>query len=195
LVLGAVLVGLGAAGLAGSGPLGVTAAIQPSPAGASPSAPTSTSPTPTRATSTLASQAPPVSVTPTSQPSAPAATPDRLAAVTALYARLVPAIRANDVETLIALLHPATIERYGESGCRAYFAALRDPTFAIVVRSVATPAPWTWDRDGRSTTIPDAWAVQADLTSNGTTEAQEVHVAPVGDEVRWFTDCGTPVGS
>jgi hypothetical protein len=116
-----------------------------------------------------------------------------VADVNALYAKLIPAIRGPDVPTLMALLHPATIERYGEAACRTYLGSLRDPTFNVVIRSVAAPAPWTWERDGRSTVIPDAWAVQADLTTNGTTSTQEIHVAPVAGELRWFTDCGTPL--
>jgi hypothetical protein len=127
-------------------------------------------------------------------PAASSSSPDRVAAVNALYARLIPAIRGKDVATLLALLHPATIERYGEAACRTYFGGLDDPTFNAVIRSVAPPAPWTWERDGRSTVIPDALAVQADLTANGTTSAQEIHVAPVSGELRWFTDCGTPIG-
>jgi hypothetical protein len=124
---------------------------------------------------------------------AASSSPDRLAAVNALYARLIPAVRGPDVETLFSLLHPATIARYGEAGCRAYFANLRDPTFNVVVRSVAPPAPWNWERDDRSTLIADAWAIQADLTSGGTTAVMEIHVAPIAGELRWFTDCGTAV--
>ena len=189
IVIGAVLVSLGAAGLAGAGPLAPTSAAGPTAA-----------PTPTSGPTPIPSSSPanPTASTPAPTPTAteaPSPTPDRLALVQALYARLVPAIRGPDVETLLALLHPATIERYGEPACRTYFAGLRDPTFDVVVRSVAPPAPWIWERDGRSTTIADAWAVQADLTANGSASSQEIHVAVVGGEVRWFTDCGTPLGA
>jgi hypothetical protein len=196
-MLGIALVGAGAAGLAGVGPLAMTAAAHPSApvTAASPSAPPAAGSSPSQPASLAV---PTASLVPTAAPTiavTAAPTPDLVAAVGALYARLVPAIRANDVATLTALLHPATIERYGEAACRTYFAALRDPTFNVVVHSVAAPAPWIWDRDGRSTTIPDALAVQADLTANGTTSAQEIHVAPVGGELRWFTDCGTPLSA
>ncbi len=108
---------------------------------------------------------------------------------------LVPAIRSNDVATLRAKLHPATIERYGEAACRTYFTALNDPAFDVVVHDVRPPAAWDYVTDGRTTSIPDAWEVAADLTSQGKTEARALHVALVGGEIRWFTDCGTPLGS
>ena len=196
IVGGLGLISLGVAGLANAGPLAMTATAVPSagamlPAPTPPSggpSPVGPAPTPAASPTAAAEQtlAPP-SV-------APSPTADPLAQVQALYARLVPAVRSADAGTLLALLHPATIERYGETACRATFSSLQDPAFDIVPRSVGSPGPWNWERDGRSTTIPDAWPIQVDLTSQGATSSTEVHVAPVGGELRWFTDCGTPIG-
>jgi hypothetical protein len=196
--IGIVLTALGAAGLAGAGPLAPATAAGPrnSPAPTTGSPPGAVTSAPSLPSSPSGSPAPSLTRVPLTPAPTVAASPtaDRLALVRALYARIVPAIRGPDAATLLALLHPATIERYGEAACRVFFAGLRDPTFDVEVQSVASPAPWAWERDGRTTIIPDAWAVQAQLTANGSTTSQEIHVAPVGGEVRWFTDCGTPLG-
>jgi hypothetical protein len=194
IVIGIVLTALGAAGLAGAGPLAPGAAVGPVTSAGPTPGPTPGPPTAAASTPPSPTGGPTFNLTP-APPTTPSQAPDRLALVRALYARIVPAIRGPDVATLLALLHPVTIERYGEATCRAYFSGLRDPTFDVVVQSVGPPAAWVWERDGRTTTIPDAWAVQAELTANGTTSSQEIHVAPIGGEARWFTDCGTPLGA
>jgi hypothetical protein len=132
---------------------------------------------------------------PTRTPSpTPPPTADPGSLVAEFYAVLVPAIRAADADTLVAILHPATLERYGEAACRTQLGGLDDPAFDVVVRGVRPLAAWDYTTDERTTTISGAWAVDADLTANGTTETRELHVALVDGEVRWFTDCGTPLG-
>jgi hypothetical protein len=195
--LGAILVVIGIV-IAGSafleigGGEGATAAsASPTLAGhsatpataASPTQPTAASPTPTRA--------------PTSSPSpTPEPTTDLVAEASAFYDALRLAIRTAEVEALLALVHPATVERYGEAACRAYFAGLADPTFDVVVHGVTAPLAWDYVTDERKTTIADAWTVDADLTANGTTTRRELHLAPdpADGDLRWFTDCGPPLG-
>ena len=107
---------------------------------------------------------------------------------------LIPAMREADAVTLVAILHPATIERYGLDACLAELGRLPDPTFDVVeVHGVSSPAPWDYTTDGVTTTIPDALAVDASMTAKGSTVATVLRLAIVGHEVRWFTDCGTPL--
>jgi hypothetical protein len=123
----------------------------------------------------------------------PAATPDPFTRVAAFTSVLVPAMRDADAATLVAILHPATLERYGTDACLAELGRLNDPTFDIVVHGVRSPEPWAYRTDGLTTTIADALGVDASVTANGSTAATELHLAIVDGEVRWFTDCGTPL--
>jgi hypothetical protein len=134
-------------------------------------------------------------VTPVPTPTA-APTPDAEARIRAFFATFVPAIRTADVETLLALLHPVSLQRYGEARCRTGFAGLADPAYTVVVKTVHDQAQWEFARDGLTTTIPDAWAIDVDVTTTASgTAAAVVHLAPIDGEIRWFADCGTPLGA
>jgi hypothetical protein len=192
LVAGIALIAIGSIGMLGAGstdggPSGADASATPAAASGS-VAPTAS----IVATPAPAPTATPVPV-PTASPAPPSPTPDAEALIVAFYEGLDPAIRAADADILVPLLHPATIERYGEPACRTYLGGLADPTLDIVVATVAGPAPWDYITDDLTTTIPDAWTIQAAFTSQGATSDRELHVALVGGEVRWFTDCGTPL--
>ena len=102
-------------------------------------------------------------------------------------------MREPDAATLVAILHPATIERYGVDACLAALSRLNDPTFDVLIHAVASPAPWDYTTDGVTTTIPDALDVDASITTQGATTVSSLQVAIVAGEVRWFTDCGTPL--
>jgi hypothetical protein len=43
--------------------------------------------------------------------------------------------------------------------------------------------------------VPDTVTVAVDLTRAGATSATEFHFAFVDGQVRWFSDCGTPLPS
>lgn len=192
LVAGIALIAVGAIGMLGAGSTSTDGAPSEAAASAAPSVAASASVAPTApiATPSSAPTAPPV---PTATPAPPSPTPDPRTLIAAFYEGLDPAIRAADADTLVPLLHPATIERYGEPACRTYLGGLADPTLDIEVASVTGPDPWDYVTDDLTTTIPDTWTVQAAFTSQGTTSDRELHVALVNGEVRWFTDCGTPL--
>ncbi|MEX0788561.1 MAG: hypothetical protein WD040_07165 [Anaerolineales bacterium] len=112
----------------------------------------------------------------------------------AFLAAFVPAIQTRDPVLRFARLNPEVIVRYGPEACQAYFESREpDPTFAIVVTSVEGPGPWDYTTDERTTTIEDAWTVQASVTSVGETADRELHFAQPGAFLTWFTDCGEPV--
>jgi hypothetical protein len=105
-------------------------------------------------------------------------------------AALQRAQREGDAAFLLARLHPAVIERYGEDACRAGVAKPPDPTSTFAVVKVDHTGPWDYTSDGRTTTIADTVFVVANRVAQGQEQAQvEVHVAPVHGEQRWFTDC------
>lgn len=124
-------------------------------------------------------------VPPTATPVPPLGEAD----VRAFVDQLVVAVQTGDLETLVAALHPATLNRYGEAACRAHLATFVDPTFGIEVTEVQAPAAWDYTTDGLTTSIPDAWAVPGTRTQGGVPVALTFHFAPWDGTVRWFTDC------
>jgi hypothetical protein len=114
--------------------------------------------------------------------------------VEAFVPELVVAVQDGDVDFLLASLHPATIDRYGEEACRIRVSFFDNPLFAMEVLEILDPAPWDYVTDDVSTTIPDAWEVRANLSgADVPPEAHVFHFAPAEGEVRWFTDCGSPL--
>lgn len=182
---GLVLVGIGTVGLVlTGGDAGTTARpiASASPAG-------SATPTPSLAP-TATPTAPPTPV-----PS-PSPSPDAETLVAAFFADLVEAIRAGSVGSMADRLHPAVIDRYGEAACDGELAArAADPGFDVAIAAVRAPAPWDYVTDGRTTTIEETLTVDASVTSGGATTVRELHVAIVDGAVRWFTDCGSPLGA
>ena len=122
--------------------------------------------------------------------------PDAGAGVEEFFAAWTAAIRTGDETFLIAALHPLVPERYGAAACQTYLAGLALPAMATEVLAVDdTTETWAWATDGLSTDVPDALGVQLRRTEDGATFVEaEIHLARVGDDLRWFTDCGSPGG-
>jgi len=187
IAVGLVMVGVGAVGALTETVRAPTTAIVPTPGppAASSAGPASTS-----------TSSPELSPTPAPTPEGtPGPTLDRDALVRTFFTDLVTATRDRDASSLFAWLHPATIERYGEAACRAFLANREDATFQVVVTSVGEPETWPYTTDEVATTIVDALTVSALVTNQGNTIDRELHVVVLDDQVRWFTDCGTPLGA
>lgn len=108
-------------------------------------------------------------------------------------AALATAIQEGDADFQVERLHPAVIERYGEDACRADIEMRTDPTRAFADPQVREePEDFDYASDGLSEIIPDTIVVDAQVTADGATNAQEVHLAEVDGEFRYFSDCGTP---
>jgi hypothetical protein len=124
----------------------------------------------------------------TTRPTAP---PETAQAFFATFGR---ALAAGDSASLIARLHPLVVSRYGADQCRAYLTGLSVPRYAVEVLGVRAAEPWDWVLDGRTDRIPSAIPVRIRSTEDGTTFREvEAHVVVVDNQVRWFTDCGTPI--
>lgn len=178
--VGLVVTAVGAFGLVSSGGAG-TATASPTP-----NLPTSApSPSPT--------------VAPSSPPAA-TPTPDPDALVRAFLTNLVLQVKAGTQASLLDALDPAVVARYGADACRTQLGSIpADPDYAIVVNTVSTAAPWDYASDGKTTTIPDALAIDATVTVGGvkgaspSSSTRTLHLHLVDGVVRWFTDCGTPL--
>jgi hypothetical protein len=108
-------------------------------------------------------------------------------------AALATAIQQGDADFQLERLHPVVIERYGEDTCRADIAMRTDPTRAFNDPQVrGEPEDFDYASDGLSQIIPDTVVVDAQVTAEGATAAQAVHLAEVDGEFRYFSDCGTP---
>jgi hypothetical protein len=184
--LGAVLMGVGLVVTA----IGAFGLLSGGSAGTASASPTAGPPTGTPSTTAV-----PPTVIPSSAP-----TPDTEALVRAFAANLAQQINAGTQGNLLDALDAAVIARYGAPTCAAAlgtFAA--DPSYSIVVNAVAAPAPWDYVTDEKTTTIPDALAVDAVVTGGGingatpSTATRTLHFHLVDGAVRWFTDCGTPL--
>ena len=181
LIAGASLLLVGLVGRFGFGGGGETAAPSPSP---SPTTSPSPSPEPTE------SAEPSVSESPSPEPTETIAaeTPEEF------FALFADAIRTDDDAFLLARLHPAVLEMYGQTQCRAAVVSLAaDPSFEVRVRSVEGPESYDYAPDGQSVTVEDAFTLALTFTTTDGTSRQEGHLALVDGQMRWFTDCGDPI--
>jgi hypothetical protein len=104
------------------------------------------------------------------------------------------AIRTNDSTFLYDRLHPAVLDRYGEAACQGYINQFEIPDFDIEILDISGPAMWEYERDELTSTVYNAFTIQANVTSNGEVTESELHLAPgINGLLRWFTDCGDPL--
>jgi hypothetical protein len=102
------------------------------------------------------------------------------------------ALQAGDEVFLFDRLHPAVLDRYGEEQCRAYLETKEIPDLVLEFRDVGGPEPWDWTLDDVTTSFAEAYTVTLYNSQAGGEE--ELHLVVVGGELRWFTDCGDPLG-
>jgi hypothetical protein len=110
--------------------------------------------------------------------------------VVAFLDGLAAAFREGDGAALLDALHPAVIDRYGAEQCRSYTDGLLIDDMGFEVLTVESADGWSYDQDELQTSVEDAVAVTAIREDLG--QESELHLASVGGEWRWFTDCGDP---
>jgi hypothetical protein len=131
-----------------------------------------------------------VAATPTASASAEP-TPD-LATLDAFVSDLAAAIRRGRDAELMAALHPAVIERYGDATCQAHIAAnVSGGSVRWEILEVTGPAPWPYASDGMETLMTETWTVRV-RQPGADPEERDLHFAHVEGTWRWFTDCGEP---
>lgn len=161
---------------------------------ASPPTATASPPPPTTTTAPTPTPSPlPPTVPPTAPPTVPPTAPPTLDPPTAedFAGDLLAAFQTDDDLYLFDRLHPLVFERYGERPCRRYLNGLPpDPNASWTVLSSSGPAPWDWETDDLTTTVPDTWTVTIEIPDEG---QREVHFAPFEGPWRWFVDCGNPL--
>lgn len=111
------------------------------------------------------------------------------------FDRLAAAFVADDANTLVDLLHPAVVARYGEEQCREHLEVLAASNVELELVEVTGVGPVVYATDGQETTIDDGVRVRTRVTRDGEGVEQDATLAFVDDELRWFTDCGAPVTS
>jgi hypothetical protein len=141
---------------------------------------------------TVAPTAPPTQAPPSATPSAAPTTALDPATAEQFALDLSAAIRSGHTDYLLARLHPAVIERYGTRICRSYInGTVAGDDVRWTVSSTTGPAAWSYETDGLTTPIAEAWMVSVNQ-AGATPEARDLHFAPSDGTWRWFTDCGTP---
>ena len=102
---------------------------------------------------------------------------------------------AGDSARMFDMLHPAVLELYGEAACTDYLASIVNPDVSIEVLNAVKIGEWSWERDGRTLSIADALAVQANIHNGDDVSQAELHLAVRPDgTLGWFTDCGEAQG-
>jgi hypothetical protein len=112
--------------------------------------------------------------------------------VDAFVAQLVSSLSSGDPSFAVDRLHPTVLSAF-PTQCPAHLDSVTDPTFDIQVTEVSQPGDYVYappSLGGVQYTVPNVIALQAQVTTNGTTAPQELHVADVDGTYRWFTDCG-----
>jgi hypothetical protein len=102
---------------------------------------------------------------------------------------LAEALRTNDVDVLVARLHPAVLEEYDEATCRDVLEGATDGLDLDLV-AVGASGPWDWPTVDGTVTIDDATTITVARTVGGERVEEDSHVALVDDQWRWFTYCG-----
>jgi hypothetical protein len=193
LVVGLGLIVVGVAGAAGTfGDGGAT----PTPAV------TAAAPTASAVATEPPMSAPLPTAIPTASPAptpSPAPTTDVGALVRAFYVELGAALDEGRAGDMVDALAPAVFDRYGRPACEAQLASQApEPGRAFEILAIGPPSSWDYVTDDVSTTIPDALTIQARVTgpspTGETTVERELHVQVINGVVRWFSDCGTPLG-
>lgn len=101
---------------------------------------------------------------------------------------------ASDNQALYDMLHPAVLERYGETACTEHLEATVGPGVAVELLGAVETGRWDWERDEVVGPIDNAFTIQANLTAGGQTNPTELHLAVRPDgSLGWFTDCGDPL--
>ena len=138
----------------------------------------------------------PTSTTTTTTVATTSTTVRAVEAPEAFFARLAAAFVADDADTLVALLHPAVLARYGEEQCAGHLATLAAAPLELELVAVLGEGPVPYDGDGQAATIPDGIRLRINVVRAGTPTEQDATLARTEDgALHWFTDCGTPVPS
>lgn len=156
-------------------------------------------PGPTATTGSGASPSETPIETPTAEPTeTPTETPtEEPAAETpeAFFAALGDAFATGDATFLFSRVHPFVFERYGRSQCRTSLASLDVPGYEVEVLAVeGGEGSFVYETDDLRRRIRGTTTVRIRFTEDGETFVEtDAHIVLVGDQYRWFTDCGTPV--
>lgn len=119
---------------------------------------------------------------------------DVAASIEAFIQRYNLAFQQGDVDTLFNLLHPAVSQLYGAEACRSYLEYVIETPVQLELIEAAAVGSWTWEIDGRTTEIENAYLVEVNFSVQGQVSVKEIHLSDVGDgNVGWFTDCGEPL--
>jgi hypothetical protein len=142
-----------------------------------------------------AGTAPPtaLSTTTTQDPTlAPGAVADAdVTGITQMLTKLGQAMASGQVEPQLQLLHPSVVAHYDAATCRMALTQT-DTSAKFEVISVAPASDYAYSSNGKTTVVPNTFAVTVNHTQNGQTQQQVIHVAKNSDgSYSWFAKCGS----
>lgn len=103
------------------------------------------------------------------------------------------AMRSANVDLLLERLHPSVQDLYGTSACIAYLESVTNPTFEVEILETSGPTSWTWEIDDHSIPLDVAYTVEVTFHMEDQVQRSVLHLAPIDEQLYWFTDCGDPL--
>jgi hypothetical protein len=101
------------------------------------------------------------------------------------------ALRTNDPVYLFNNLDPAVKNLYTAATCQTHFQQRSpDPTYNIVFNSMTGPAAWVYAPAGLApVSETDVYTVNANVTAQGKTTIDSLHIVQLDDHLTWLTKC------
>ncbi len=98
---------------------------------------------------------------------------------------------SGDVNALLAALHPAVIEVFGEPACTAYLERIVNPDVRVAyVDQLSDAESWLFEGADQEVTVEDAYTLEVAITvGDADPVVQETHLAVADGELAWFTQC------
>lgn len=111
--------------------------------------------------------------------------------ITQMLTQLGRAMANGQVEPQFQQLHPSVVAHYDAATCRMALTQT-DTSAKFDVISAAPASDYAYTSNGKTTVVPNTFAVTVNHTQNGQTQQQVIHVAKNSDgSYSWFAKCGS----
>ncbi len=114
-----------------------------------------------------------------------------VAGITEMLTKLGQAMASGQVEPQLQMLQASVVAHYDAATCRAALTQT-DTSAKFDVISVAPASDYAYTSNGKTTVVPDTFAVTVNHTQNGQPQQQIIHVAKnIDGSYSWFAKCGS----
>jgi hypothetical protein len=104
------------------------------------------------------------------------------------------AFQSSNVDSVVDLICPDVIYVYGPTECSNYIQQVIVNPVHLEILEARLIGTWTWEIDGLSIPVDNAYEARVNFTAQGQTSEQMIHVVRKEDgSLCFFTDCGDPL--